>query len=674
MMPTVEPTPVQEMMDDSTPSKPGPSSAIAIDDLWFSYEVATAINESLTIDKSQRGLACEKSEKTRDGGLSVANPRGQYQAALGPGLKIAKKLELAEISMQLPKGARCMLIGANGAGKSTLMNVIGGKHMVDEDCVQVLGKSAFHDTTSQADLALLTGNWTQTVNFVGHNIPYQAMEVSTLIASASAGVDPARVERLTKLLEVNPKWNLTTVSDGQRRRVQIMCKLVKPSAVMLLDEITTDLDLLARQDLLEFLKEESEGRGACIVYCTHIFDGLDGWATHVTYILGGRLRFSEPADALKEIMAVPVAERANGWGELFCAVQRLLRAQRPDFLAMLTSMPAPAASVVAPDASLGVEVKNLTWGYSGASVTALPNLSFSLPRGCLCLLVGANGAGKTTLLRLLGGKHMVPMGQINVLGRPVFHDLALNTLVSMLSGDWTRQVACVGNGVPFQADFSVGEMTDRYVEALVRDGFDAEKLAPRLARLKQLLDLNMEWRLHKVSDGQRRRCQLLLKLLRPSELLLMDEVTTDLDLISRQALLVFLREEAEQRGVTVVYSTHIFDGVDDWPTHILSIKRGALHYCGPLADAPKSAAAATAGGKLSGSLYQMVRGWLDDERAERRAAGLAPPGDANSVQGMDVDSASMAQAAAAPAPKAKYDDPFGGGGGKYARAGHGMYR
>ena len=70
-----------------------------------------------------------------------------------------------------------------------------------------------------------------------------------------------------------------------------------------------------------------------------------------------------------------------------------------------------------------------------------------------------------------------------------------------------------------------------------------------------------------------------------------------------------------------------------------------------------------------------MRGWLDDERAERLAAGVeaAPPGDANSAAGMDVDPASMAQAAAAPEPpKAKYDDPFGGGG-RFAR-GHGMYR
>ena len=139
-------------------------------------------------------------------------------------------------------------------------------------------------------MTLLTGNWTHTVNFVGHNVPLQAMEVSRLVESASVGVDPARVERLLSLLEIDQSWNLTTVSDGQRRRVQILCKLIKPFRVLLLDEITTDLDLLARHDLLTFLREESEQRGVTIIYCTHIFDGLDRWATHVTYVIKVRVR------------------------------------------------------------------------------------------------------------------------------------------------------------------------------------------------------------------------------------------------------------------------------------------------------------------------------------------------------------------------------------------------
>ena len=554
-----------------------------------------------------------------------------------------------------------------------------------------------------------------------------------MIKSHSVGIAPARLERLKSLLEVDESWNLTTVSDGQRRRVQILCKLLQPTAVMLLDEITTDLDLLARQDLLAFLKEESEQRGACIVYCTHIFDGLDGWATHVTYVLKGELKFSTPVDAIKDLLSVPVAERANGWGELFCAVQRWLREQRPDMLPILDCKFASPRAPPAADVPPAVLVRHLSWAYKAGGVPALPDLSFVIPRGCRCLLTGANGAGKTTLLRLLGGKHMVPDGQVSVLGRPVFRDLQLNTMVAMLSGDWTRSVACVGNGVPFQADFSLGEMTQAYRESLVADGMDEVRtsnrtttpnpqnpdpnpsragtryeprpnpilspnphpdpnpdpvphpvpaphphphphphprppqavLLPRLARLQQLLDIDLKWRLNRVSDGQRRRCQLLLKLLRPSELLLMDEVTTDLDLIARQALLVFLREESEVHGVTVIYSTHIFDGVDDWPTHLLHLKKGGVRYNGPVKDAPPAPTADAAASSTSGSLFTLVRGWLEEERAERRAnpngvADVAPPTPMEVVPQKPV--------AVTASSKLYSDSPFGNGG-KGSRAG-----
>merc|ERR1719326_2613286 len=120
---------------------------------------------------------------------------------------------------------------------------------------------------------------------------------------------------------------------------------------------------------------------------------------------------------------------------------------------------------------------------------------------------------------------------------------------------------------------------------------DPAFIAARKNRLVTLLDMDMSWRLHQVSDGQRRRAQLLLKLLRPSDLLLMDEVTTDLDVVSRQALLQFLREECDERGATVVYSTHILDGLDDWPSHVLHLKDGKVAYSGLLSDAPGATSA-----------------------------------------------------------------------------------
>lgn len=72
-----------------------------------------------------------------------------------------------------------------------------------------------------------------------------------------------------EVLDINPDWRMHTVSDGQRRRVQICLGLLKPFDVLLLDEITVDLDVLGRADLMEFLKEECEQREATIIYVRH---------------------------------------------------------------------------------------------------------------------------------------------------------------------------------------------------------------------------------------------------------------------------------------------------------------------------------------------------------------------------------------------------------------------
>lgn len=77
------------------------------------------------------------------------------------------------------------------------------------------------------------------------------------------------------------------ISDGERRRVQICMGLMKPWDVLLLDEVTVDLDVLVRDHLLSFLIQESEERGATILYATHIFDGLNRFPTHITHMRNG---------------------------------------------------------------------------------------------------------------------------------------------------------------------------------------------------------------------------------------------------------------------------------------------------------------------------------------------------------------------------------------------------
>jgi ABC-type enterochelin transport system ATPase subunit len=56
------------------------------------------------------------------------------------------------------------------------------------------------------------------------------------------------------------------------------------------------------------------------------------------------------------------------------------------------------------------------------------------------------------------------------------------------------------------------------------------------------------------------------------QVLLLDEITVDLDVLARADLMTFLRSECEERGATIIYATHIFDGLESWPTHIVSLQ------------------------------------------------------------------------------------------------------
>ena len=66
--------------------------------------------------------------------------------------------------------------------------------------------------------------------------------------------------------------------------MKILIGLIRIFKVLLLDEITTSLDICERQDILHWIIKESNERGANILYATHIFDVLDDWATHLHYI------------------------------------------------------------------------------------------------------------------------------------------------------------------------------------------------------------------------------------------------------------------------------------------------------------------------------------------------------------------------------------------------------
>jgi len=215
-----------------------------------------------------------------------------------------------------------------------------------------------------------------------------------------------------------------------------------------------------------------------------------------------------------------------------------------------------------------ISCDNLTFSYPG-SAPALADFCLSLPAGARCLLVGANGAGKSTLLRLVAGKGLVDPDRLRVLGRPPFHDLSLTSGgdLAFLGPQWRRDAGgSAGGSAALQGDVAAGDMIDNAAQAAARDGFPIPE--GRQVALEILLDVDRTWRMARVSDGQRRRVQICLGLLRPPRVLLLDEVTVDMDVCGRADLLDWLRAESEASGkdgrpaLSVLYATHILDGLE----------------------------------------------------------------------------------------------------------------
>jgi len=158
-----------------------------------------------------------------------------------------------------------------------------------------------------------------------------------------------------------------------------------------------------------------------------------------------------------------------------------------------------------------------------------------------------------------------------------------------------------------QGDISAGAMI-----------FGVEGVDPvRRARLISLLDIDLEWRLNRVSDGQRRRVQIAMGLLKPYQVLLLDEITVDMDVVGRLDLLQFFKDECDMRGATVIYATHIFDGLENWPTHIAYVEDGCMVKGGLVASVPEM--------HQGKKLLHVVEAWLRSEKEARRTK--KPAGD-----------------------------------------------
>ena len=424
----------------------------------------------------------------------------------------------AGVDLSLAPGERACLVGRNGGGKSTLLRALAGKLELDGG-----------------------ERWARPGLRIGY-LPQEvaadtAGTVGAFVAGGAGEAAAHEIDAAIGQLRLAAERPMAALSGGERRRAALARALVGAPAVLLLDEPTNHLDL----PTILWLEQILAANKASLLVISHDraflrnltrrtiwldrgevrtldarFKEFDDWAASVeneraraAERLGQKLK----AESRWLVRGVTARRRRNQ-GRL--KQLHLMRAQRRALLAGGATLRVSAAA--AAGGRIVIEAEGVSVAYDGNRI--LHDFSTRILRRDRIGIIGANGAGKTTLLRLLT-KELAPDAGV------VRHGTGLQLACydqqrGQLDGDATLAQTLAPNG----GDHVPVHGRSRHVAGYLRDFLFDERQVH--AKVKTL------------SGGERNRLLLARLLARPSNLLVLDEPTNDLDGESLDVLLAAL--------------------------------------------------------------------------------------------------------------------------------------
>ncbi|MFV0514097.1 MAG: ABC-F family ATP-binding cassette domain-containing protein [Jhaorihella sp.] len=472
------------------------------------------------------------------------------------------------LDLVVQPGDRVALVGRNGSGKSTLMKVMAGLVEPDAGVVSVPPGSS-----------------------VGYMEQDPGMDrFETLGAFASDGLAPGemyRVERAAEGLDFDPGQPVASASGGERRRAALARLMAEAPDLMLLDEPTNHLDIAA----IGWLERELKATRAAFVMISHDRAFLRELTRATLWIDRGKILRQEKGFSAFE------AWRDAVWAEEDTARHKLDRAIRAESrwavegisarrrrnmgrVRRLQDMRAERAAQIRRQGSAAmaldsgpksgrkvIEATGISKAYGDRII--LRDLSLTVMRGDRVAFVGPNGVGKTTLLKMLLGEVAPDRGRVQLgtnLEVAVFDQAR-----AQLDPDatlWDSLTNDPGMRVSGRSDQVMVRGQPRHVVGYLKDFLfdDAQARAP----------------VRSLSGGERARLLLARLMARPSNLLVLDEPTNDLDVET----LDLLQELLDEYDGTVLLVSHDRDFLDRVATVTVAMEgdgRAAI-YAGGWSD------------------------------------------------------------------------------------------
>ena len=508
-------------------------------------------------------------------------------------------LEKAELSIE--PGERIALIGRNGAGKSTLLKLLSGDHKPDDGEVRVqqgvrvtrLEQEVPHGAAGSvfdvvADGLGELGQWLAEFHHLSHAEVFDGDALGAVQSKIDAangwGLDQRVEETLTKL-ELDGEAEFGRLSGGMKRRVLLARALVSAPDLLLLDEPTNHLDIEAIDWLEAFLKSWS----GSVVFVTHDRRFLRALATRIVEIDRGQVT-SWPGDwanyerRREERLNAQAQENAR-FDKLLAQeevwirqgikarrtrdegrVRRLkaMRNERSQRREMSGNVKMEAAQAENSGKKV-IDVKDISFAFGERCM--VKDFSTTILRGDRIGLIGPNGSGKTTLLKLLLGDLTPDSGEV-VAGTNL-QIAYFDQYRAVLREDWSA-IENVAEG----RDFLEFNGKRKHVHAYLQDFlFTPERARAPITRL---------------SGGERNRLLLAKLFAQPSNLLVMDEPTNDLDVETLELLEELL---ADYTG-TLLLVSHDRDFLDNVVTSTMVMEGEGVvgEYVGGYSDWQRYAA------------------------------------------------------------------------------------
>lgn len=206
--------------------------------------------------------------------------------------RFGETLALDNVSLQVPAGVVCAVLGANGAGKSTAIRLLLGLDDADSGDLEVLGMNS---RTHALEIRSRVG-------YVADQPPlYDWMTVSE-IGWFAAGFYPSgyqtEYENLTRRFDLPSQQKITNLSKGMRAKVSLSLAMAHRPELLILDEPTSGLDPLVRREFLESMIDVS-AEGRTVLLCSHQVSEVERVADMVAILLNGRLLCLERLEDLK---------------------------------------------------------------------------------------------------------------------------------------------------------------------------------------------------------------------------------------------------------------------------------------------------------------------------------------------------------------------------------------